>query len=99
METETRIDKIKCVARKLLIERFGAEAKIVSVTVSEDTDFDGDDVIVVRVVYETPTGRLDAKKAAGMIRHLRSKLHDDIAEDRFPLLSFVSLVDAKTEAA
>ena len=90
---------IKRIAEEVIADRFGDDATIISVSIKEDADVDGAEFIVVRVVYETATGKLDARKAAGMIRHLRSKLHDDISEDRFPLLSFISKLDAQAEAA
>lgn len=91
--------EIQRIAETVIADRFGDGTKIISVSVREDTDADGDDVLIVRVVYETESGQLDARKAAGLVRHLRSKLHDDISEDRFPLLSFISRMDAQTEAA
>lgn len=92
------IARIKKLAEEVVSERFGDEAKILSVSVSEDIDFDGDGILLLRIVYASETGKLNANKVSGLIRHLRPKLHE-ISEDRFPIISFISQMEAESEAA
>lgn len=90
---------IERVVSAVIKDRFPNE-KIVSLHVSKDTDFEGDPVLVIRVVVDKARS-LDAKKASGVVRHVRSKLAE-IGENAFPLFSFISKGDvarAKTEAA
>lgn len=79
---------------EVLTERFGEGVNIISVFSSDDVDSDGDPILVVRVVYETPSEKLDAREASGVVRHLLPRLQA-ISESRFPILSFVAKSDAK----
>lgn len=72
-------------------ERF-ADSGIVSVSVAEDTDYDGAAVLRVRVVFDRK-GPLDAGKTASIVRHLRHRL-TALDVDAFPLVAFVSKSDA-----
>lgn len=89
---------IKQVAERVITDELGRDAEVVSVSVSEESDPEAGDILVVKVVYQADRDRLNAKVVAGMIRHLRAKL-GDIDESRFPLLSFVARREAETEAA
>lgn len=89
--------EIRRVAETVLAEQFAGAARIVSVELRETTDDEGDEILEFRIVFDA-ADRLDPKRVAGLIRHLRSRLHD-ISEERFPVLSFVSAAEAKTEAA
>lgn len=91
------IEFIRALIKSVVEDRLGEGTRIRSVSVSEDKDEQGDGILLVRVVYDG--GRLDPKRLAGLIRHIRSKLHGKASEDRFPLLSFVSQADAEAEAA
>lgn len=90
--------EVQPIARDLIAAELGADAEVVSVSVKESTDYYGDDILVVRVVYRSKD-KLDGQVLAGMVRHLRSRLSESIAEDRFPVLSFVSQSEDRTEAA
>ncbi|MDO8297102.1 MAG: hypothetical protein Q7T19_11775 [Caulobacter sp.] len=84
-----------------LIERTVREqfagVKIESVGVSEDTDYDGEMVYRVRVVFDQK-GPLDSHKTSAIARHLRHKL---VArqENAFPIVAFVSKSDAMGQKA
>lgn len=62
---------------------------VVSVTVEEDQDFDGDLVLRVTVVLKGDRDELDPSKLSGLLRHLRPALSKG-GEDRFPVMSFVA---------
>ena len=66
--------------------------EIVDVVVSPDHDRDGDDILRVEVVFTGNIRGADAKKVAGASRHIRPAINE-IDEDIYPLLSFVSKVD------
>lgn len=78
----------------VLAERFGEGVRIVRVSSSEDVDSDGDPILLVKVVYDAPSEKLDAREASGVVRYLLPRLRD-IAESRFPILSFIAKSDAK----
>lgn len=77
-------------------ERF-AGVEIESVSVEEDTDFDGETVFRVRVVFNH-NGPLDAHKTSGIVRHLRHRLVER-HEGAFPIVAFVSKTDATERKA
>ncbi len=85
-------DAIVDIVKSVVIQQFGDDAKILSVDISEDIDSDGDPILILKIVYETDSGQLNARKASGLLRHIRSRL-DEIQESRFPLLSFISKAD------
>ena len=89
MPTENAIVDI---VKSVVIQQFGDDAKILSVDISEDIDSDGDPILILKIVYETDSGILNARKASGLLRHIRSRL-DEIQESRFPLLFFISKAD------
>lgn len=79
-------------------ERF-AGTEIDAVEVKADVDEDGERVLLVKVVHGAKS--LDARKASGLLRHMRPKIAD-LGEDAFPILSFISKAEprkAKAEAA
>ena len=84
-------------AEPLLPDQLPGAAPTVPAALRETTHDAGDEILEFRIVFDA-ADRLDPKRVAGLIRHLRSRLHD-ISEERFPVLSFVSAAEAKTEAA
>lgn len=76
---------------KTIREQF-ADVKIESVAVSEDTDYDGETIYRVRVVFDQK-GPLDSHKTSGIARHLRHRLVAQ-QENAFPIVAFVSKSDA-----
>ncbi|MDM7971039.1 MAG: hypothetical protein QUV10_15605 [Paracoccaceae bacterium] len=90
-------ESIKEVVSKLVNDRF-PNARIVSVDIQKDFDFDDDEIIKVRVVFHTENERLDAKATSSFLRYLRPKL-SEIGVRNFPVMSFVSDRDARGAAA
>jgi hypothetical protein len=90
---------IQRIAADVIADRLGDDVRIVSVAAREATDWSGDEVLEVTVVYDADSGTPDAKKTVTLIRHLRARLYDELAEERFPLISLISLTDAESEAA
>jgi hypothetical protein len=72
--------------------RLFSHVRVCDVRVREDTDFDGEDILRIDVIYEGTYKDLDAKKLAGFIRHLRPRM-EQIHEPALPLLSFISRAD------
>ncbi|MGF1446032.1 MAG: hypothetical protein ACFBRM_07500 [Pikeienuella sp.] len=76
------------------------ETRIVDVQLSDDLDSEGEPILVIQVVYEDDCGRLNIRRASGLIRHLLPSLAER-GENRFPIISFISNRDyrsAKPEA-
>lgn len=95
-----RIGKIEKIVRNVLSERF-ENVEIESISVVFDVDEDGDDILRVKVIFDGQTKHLDARKASGVLRHLRPKIAE-IGEDAFPIMSYIAkseLGKHKTEAA
>jgi hypothetical protein len=75
-----------------------ADAVIDHVIVREDVDNEGEDVLLITVVFAS--AKLDASKALGLARHLRPAF-EERSELRFPIISYRSAADHKrlSEAA
>ncbi len=71
-----------------------SDAVIDRITVQEDIDHDGDEILRVLVIFDAEKGGHDSNKTVSMVRHVREKLHE-LKEDRFPIISYVSTSDAK----
>lgn len=69
-----------------------SHVRVSDVRVREDTDFDGEDILRIDVIYEGTVKDLDGKKLAGFIGHLQPKL-EQLHEPALPLLSFISRAD------
>ncbi len=83
------IDAIERVVREQL-----SDAVVDRVTVQEDIDHDGDEILRVFVIFDAGKGRPDPNRTVSMVRHVRERLHE-VKEDRFPIISYVSTSDAK----
>ena len=68
-----------------------ADAEINAVYVTEDSDYDGDPILRVVVVFETSAGP-DLAKASGLARHIWPAIEDNNS-DAFPVISFRSKAD------
>jgi hypothetical protein len=66
--------------------------RIVAVHVAQDLDQDGEEILLIDVVFEGDLNESDARRAAATARHLRPVLEENDA-DLYPLVSFVSKVD------
>ncbi len=94
------MDEIQKLIDRVVRERFKDYA-IQSVTAVRDTDFEDENVFRVTVVFDHK-GPLDARKSAGLVRHLRHALIGELQESTFPIVAFISKSDAarmRTEAA
>jgi hypothetical protein len=95
-DTNQTLETIEAIRK--VVEAQLAPAEIVDVSVREDVDSDGEDVLRVDVVFRIDGNRLDPEKVLGLVRHLREpfeKLH----EDRFPIFSFMKPEDMNGAAA
>ena len=81
-------DRIAAIVAKKLSRDF-ENIKIIHVNVALDVDRDGDEILRIEVVFE---GILKGPEVASAARRLRPAL-EEIDEDLYPLLSFVSKVD------
>lgn len=85
--------EIKGIIEGVVKERLN-DVRILDVQVEEDTDWEGDAIYRVMVVFDSATGRLDADKTAGLVRHTRSRL-SETGSFKFPIFRFISQSDAK----
>lgn len=89
-------EKIRKLIESIVRERF-PDAKILSVSIQDPSEYDEDDFIRVLVVFESKSGVLDAAATSGIVRHVRPKLHE-LGEDRFPIMSFIAASEMKKGA-
>ncbi|MBB5518074.1 hypothetical protein [Amphiplicatus metriothermophilus] len=89
--------KIRDIVEQVVKDRF-PDARILSVSVNEDEDFEGERILRVTVVFDSATGLLDSQRAASLVRHMRPKLRE-AGEEAFPILSFISKADAELASA
>lgn len=70
---------------------------LVDIEIEEDVDSDGDEVLRMRVVYDESTGELSdlrVYQAPGLV----IEALEEVSEDRFPLMTFVSKEDSEAAA-
>lgn len=67
--------------------------EVVSVSVDRGSDADGEEIILVHVIFNNKSNRIDAKETIGITRHVRDRL-TKLGDDRFPIFYYV----AKSEA-
>lgn len=87
------------VIESLLRERFD-DVAFESVSVERDTDEFGDDILRVRVVFDSVLKVLDPRKTSGLLRHLRPRIAE-LGEDAFPVMFYIAkseLGKVKSEA-
>ena len=68
------------------------DAKLVSLELEEDSDYEGDPILQVRITFEAEADRLDPKETSGFIRHLLPALLKQ-GETAFPIVSYISKND------
>ena len=66
--------------------------------VKEDTDFDGDEILLIKVVYFAENDRPDPSVTTGFIGYLRPKL-SELGIEKFPVISYISKQDSESVAA
>lgn len=76
-------------------DRLSTEA-VERVLVRDGEDNDGDPVLRITVVLKKPLRAVNRREMIGLTRHIRTALKDN---NRYPLIEFLSLGDAKKRAA
>ena len=92
MAKDGRFNEIKRLISATLQVDF-EDVRILEVRVRDDVDSDGDDILIIDVVFEGQPKDLDARKLSGAVRRVRPGLFE-LGEEAFPLFSFVSKTDA-----
>ena len=78
----------------VLKDVFGA-AQIEDVYVVHSVDADGDDILRVYVAFNGAEDQFNAKAASGVVRQMRPRLYEELEEDAFPIISYLSSADMK----
>ncbi|MGI8397816.1 hypothetical protein ACRYWZ_15695 [Agrobacterium deltaense] len=92
MKQKIGVDKIEKAIEKILSEDFSG-VKIIKVNVSDDVDFDGDNILRVDVIFEGKQAEIKPNFMSRAIRTIRPKL-SDMDVFAFPMMSFISAKDA-----
>lgn len=90
-------NSVRGVVSALITDRF-PDAKILEIEILEDFDDDDDEILRVRVVFESEKQTLDSKATSSFLRYLRPKL-SEIGVNMFPVMSFISSKDDSGVAA
>lgn len=76
------------VVKSVLKSRF-RNINILSIDITPDVDEDGDQVLIVRVVFDAEEKRLDISETSGLVRRILPKMKA-VGETRFPIFSFIA---------
>lgn len=80
--------EIRQIIENIAKDRF-AGAHIVSVAVKADVDEDGEDVLIVDVVFDAKADQLDAQETSSLARRIIPEI-EAIGGHGFPILSFIA---------
>jgi len=72
--------------------------EVVNVIVDRDENFQGDDIINVKVIYDSKSKKLDPQEVVGLTRVVRSRLHE-LDEFAFPMFYYILKSEAGKLAA
>lgn len=91
-------DDVQSVVDSVIRERLGQNIDVISVVATRDEDYNGDEILRVTVVVDSPSSAFDAKRLSSLLRFLRPRLAEH-KEKAFPLVSFMSKADAAMSAS
>ena len=86
------VERIVCAVLK---DVFGAD-RIGDVHVVRALGWDDDEILRIYVAFDDWKGQFDAGLASGVVRHMRPRLLAELAEEAFPVISYISSADMKT---
>ena len=67
---------------------------VVDVTIIEEVDWEGDEVLRIDMIFEGSIKKLHGEKLSRALQHVRSKLNE-VHESAIPLVSFISKADLR----
>ena len=74
---------------KTILSKKLSGVEIVDVTIRPDVDDDGDDVLIVKVVFESRKHRLNSAETTGLVRRILPEIRER-GVSGFPILSFIA---------
>lgn len=86
--------KLENTIRAVLEDVFGA-ALIGEVHVVRTYNEDDEEILLVYVAFNGTEEQFDATLASGVVRHMRPRLLEELTEDAFPVISYLSDSDMK----
>ena len=86
--------KLETIVRAVLEEVFGAD-QIGDVYIVRALGGDDEEILRIYVEFNDAEEQFDAVLAGGVVRHMRPRLLDELEEDAFPVLSYISGADMK----
>jgi hypothetical protein len=90
-------DKISSTIETVVRESIRS-GNIIDVVVRNGRDADGDDIIIVNVIFDNKAKSLDATETSRITRFVRNRLIQ-MNEDRFPFFSYIAKSEAGKLAA
>ncbi len=83
----------KEIIEQVVRSRF-SDGSINSIYVSDETDYDGDKVLKITIVFSKAFNSDDREKMLGLVRHIRSELVNVEDNTVFPMVNFISYAEA-----
>ena len=80
--------EVKRVVESVLAQEF-ENIDILSINITSDFDEDGDEILIVKVVFDGDRKTLDSRKTSGLARHVLPEI-EKIGEKAFPIFSFIA---------
>ncbi len=87
--------KVEGIVRAVLKDIFGVD-RIGDIHVVRAPGADGDEILRIHVAVNGADDRFDPGLAVGVVRHMRRRLLEELADDAFPIISYISNSDMKT---
>jgi hypothetical protein len=87
--TSTQLDELILATLKDEFENI----EISEFAVVKDTDSDGDEILRIKVVFDSENQALNTRKRMSLLRHLRPKL-EKIGQSALPIFSFIAASEA-----
>ena len=87
--------KVEGIVRAVLKDIFGAD-RIGDIHVVRALGTDEDEILRIYVAVNGAGDRFDPGLAVGVVRHMRRRLLGELADDAFPVISYISNSEMKT---
>lgn len=82
------MNKVERIVRSVVEQEF-ENVEVSSIDITRDLDEYGENILLVKVVFDGDRRALDARKTSSLARHILPKI-GEIGEDAFPVFSFIA---------
>ncbi len=87
--SEQDLDRVRNIVARMLAERFRPEEFVFDpIIVKPDLDQDGDDILLVQIIFDGDQDRLDPRRTRGMVGRIYPEMKA-IPVTAYPIISFI----------